>query len=182
MLCLFWESLKNNDESQVNYILENIEDPFWDNLVSNFGWHRSNKALLEAAGLMDRYDRLPMVHLEERDFQTVKEFFKSHEQYFLNPLEAMIYAFVPARAGSTRLVDKNFLILNNTRLFEWSINTANESKGVDKIIFSSDSNKYIEYANSINLNKDLIIDKRSKGEFNKEYKNIRLPKGRFFKK
>ena len=53
----------------------------------------------------------------------------------------MIYAFVPARAGSTRLVDKNFLILNNTRLFEWSINTANESKGVDKIIFSSDSNK-----------------------------------------
>ena len=84
---LFWESLKNNNESQVNYILENIEDPFWDNLVSNFGWHRTNKALLEAAGLMDRYDRLPMVHLEERDFQTVKEFFKSHEAYFLNPIE-----------------------------------------------------------------------------------------------
>lgn len=84
---LFWESLKNNNESQVNYILENIEDPFWDNLVSNFGWHRTNKALLEAAGLMDRYDRLPMVHLEERDFQTVKEFFKSKEAYFLNPIE-----------------------------------------------------------------------------------------------
>ena len=82
------------------------------------------KLLLEAAGLMDRYDRLPMVHLEERDFQTVKEFFKSHEEYFLNPLEAMIYAFIPARAGSTRLVDKNFLILKNKSLFEWSINTA----------------------------------------------------------
>jgi 4-hydroxy-tetrahydrodipicolinate synthase len=85
---LFWESLKNNDESQLKYILEKIEDPFWDNLVSNFGWHRSNKALLEAAGLMDRYDRLPMVHLDEKDFQTVKEFFKTHEQYFLNPLES----------------------------------------------------------------------------------------------
>ena len=48
---LFWESLKNNNESQVNYILEKIEDPFWDNLVSNFGWHRSNKALTRSSRL-----------------------------------------------------------------------------------------------------------------------------------
>ena len=48
----------------------------------------------------------------------------------------MIYAFIPARAGSTRLIDKNFLILENKRLFEWSMNTANESKEVNKIIFS----------------------------------------------
>lgn len=73
----------------------------------------------------------------------------------------MIYAFIPARSGSTRLVDKNFLLLKDKRLFEWSIKTANDSGDVNKIIFSSDSNKYIEYANSINLNKDLIIDKRS---------------------
>ena len=53
----------------------------------------------------------------------------------------MIYAFIPARAGSTRLIDKNFLMLKNKRLFEWSMNTANESKEVNKIIFSSDSNK-----------------------------------------
>ena len=93
----------------------------------------------------------------------------------------MIYAFVPARAGSTRLVDKNFLILNNTRLFEWSINTANESKGVDKIIFSSDSNKYIKYVNSINLNKDLIIDKRSKGNSTKNTKIFDYLRGDFLK-
>lgn len=84
---LFWESLRNNNESQVNFILDKIEDPFWNNLVSNFGWHRSNKALLEAAGLMDRYDRLPMIHLDDNDFQTVREFFKLNEEYFLNPLE-----------------------------------------------------------------------------------------------
>jgi CMP-N-acetylneuraminic acid synthetase len=93
----------------------------------------------------------------------------------------MIYAFIPARAGSTRLIDKNFLILKNKRLFEWSMNTANESKEVNKIIFSSDSNKYIEYANSINLNKDLIIDKRSSENSTKNTKIYDYLKGDFLK-
>ena len=51
----------------------------------------------------------------------------------------MIYAFIPARSGSTRLKDKNFLMLKDKRLFEWSIETANSTKNIDKIIFSSDS-------------------------------------------
>ena len=51
----------------------------------------------------------------------------------------MIYGFIPARSGSTRLKDKNFLELKGKKLFEWSIEAANRASKIDKIIFSSDS-------------------------------------------
>jgi len=93
----------------------------------------------------------------------------------------MIYSFIPARAGSTRLKDKNFLLLENKRLFEWSIDIANKSKEVDKIIFSTDSDKYINYANSIQLSKELIIDKRSKKNSSKNIKIYDYLKNDFLK-
>ena len=73
----------------------------------------------------------------------------------------MIYGFIPARSGSTRLKDKNFLELKGKKLFEWSIEAANRVSKIDKIIFSSDSQKYIDYAQSITLSKELIIDVRN---------------------
>ena len=47
----------------------------------------------------------------------------------------MIYAFIPARSGSARLKDKNFLMLKEKRLFEWSIDTANSTKILKKLYF-----------------------------------------------
>ena len=82
---LFWESLKNKNEKTANSILEKIEDPFWNNVVTKFGWHRSNKALLQAAGLMDRFDRLPMVHLNDDDYKEIEKFYSLHKEAFLNP-------------------------------------------------------------------------------------------------
>ena len=73
----------------------------------------------------------------------------------------MIYAFIPARAGSTRLKDKNYLDLKGKKLFEWSIEAANKANKVDKIIFSTDSKKYIEYMKTVNLTKELILDIRN---------------------
>ena len=82
---LFWEALKDKNENQLDKILESIEDPFWNELVAKFGWHRSNKALLEAAGLMDRFDRLPMQHLESEDFEIVQKFYNENKETLLNP-------------------------------------------------------------------------------------------------
>ena len=48
----------------------------------------------------------------------------------------MIYAFIPARAGSSRLRDKNYLEFKGKVLFEWSIEAANKTSLIDKIIFS----------------------------------------------
>jgi len=71
------------------------------------------------------------------------------------------YAFIPARGGSTRLKDKNYLNFKGKVLFEWSIIAAEKSTYIDKIIFSSDSEKYIQHTNSLNLTKELLIDKRT---------------------
>lgn len=81
----FWDSLLDNNDIQVEKILTKIEDPFWNTVVTKFGWHRSNKALLQAAGLMDRYDRLPMLHLSDQEFTFVKEFYNLHKSDFSNP-------------------------------------------------------------------------------------------------
>ncbi len=83
----FWNSLNEHDDSLVNSILRQIEDPFWDNIVSKYGWHRSNKALLHSAGLMSRYDRLPMEHLNEIEFREIQLFFDEHKSKFLAPKE-----------------------------------------------------------------------------------------------
>jgi len=73
----------------------------------------------------------------------------------------VIYAFIPARGGSSRLKDKNYLEFKGKVLFEWSIAAAEHSKLIDKIIFSSDSEKYIKHTNKLNYKKEIIIDKRS---------------------
>lgn len=78
----FWNSLQKNDLKKVEYILENIEDPFWNQIVTEFGWHRSNKAILQAFNLMDRFDRLPMQHLNQEEFNKVEEFCKLYKNKF----------------------------------------------------------------------------------------------------
>ena len=93
----------------------------------------------------------------------------------------MIYAFIPARSGSKRLKDKNYLMLKDKRLFEWSIECANNTKKIEKIIFSTDSNKYIEYAKSIRLDKELIIDYRSDLNSSSEIKIFDYLKSDFIK-
>lgn len=67
-----------------------------------------------------------------------------------------ILAFIPARAGSKRLVNKNKKLLNGKPLFEYSIEVAKKSKYIDDIIVSSDSKEILERAHQLNcLNNDL---------------------------
>ena len=53
-----------------------------------------------------------------------------------------VVAFIPARSGSTRLKNKNIKKLLHYPLFFWTVKSCIESKKFDKIIFSSDSEKY----------------------------------------
>ncbi|MDB9751284.1 hypothetical protein OAA85_01730 [Candidatus Pelagibacter ubique] len=69
-----------------------------------------------------------------------------------------IWAFIPARAGSS-LKDKNIKKLNGKPLIHYSIKTAFGSKCFDKVIFSSDSQKYIDIA--LKINKNLEIHERN---------------------
>ena len=68
----FWHAYNYDEQSDLDYILREIEAPFFDRCAAKFGWHRSNKALLHAAGLMHRRERMPMPHLATSDFEIVR--------------------------------------------------------------------------------------------------------------
>tara|TARA_Y100000816_G_C26105242_1_gene587038 strand:+ start:1775 stop:2473 length:699 start_codon:yes stop_codon:yes gene_type:complete len=70
-----------------------------------------------------------------------------------------ILAIIPARKGSKRLKNKNLKKINKLSLVEISINQALNSKYIDDIIVSSDSEKILKIAASYN---DLIPHKRKK--------------------
>lgn len=57
-----------------------------------------------------------------------------------------VLAVVPARAGSKRLPNKNTRLFAGKPLVVWAIETALESKGVDEVLVSSDSDEIIALA------------------------------------
>ena len=75
-------------------------------------------------------------------------------------------AIIPARSGSKRLKDKNLQPIIDLELFLWTIRAAKSSKKIDKIIFSTDSDKYIGICKSDKYKKNYNchIDFRSKEE------------------
>jgi len=67
----FWTAWKSNDEKTINYILTEIEAPFFGECAAKYGWHRVNKALLQSAGFMHRRDRMPLKHLDDTQYQEI---------------------------------------------------------------------------------------------------------------
>jgi len=76
----FWEACQRNDEAYCQSVIEKLEVPFFDNCPKKYGWHRTNKALLEAAGLMSRRDRMPLQQLNDIEFQEVKAVYREIQQ------------------------------------------------------------------------------------------------------
>ena len=52
-------------------IITRIEEPFFAEGVKKFGWHLTIKAAMEALGIMNRHERLPMLALSDEDAATV---------------------------------------------------------------------------------------------------------------
>ena len=69
---IFWKFFKINPTLAKKFVKE-IDDPFWDILSPKYGWHRLNKACLEINGIMKRFERLPMISLDKREFNDVKK-------------------------------------------------------------------------------------------------------------
>ena len=70
-----------------------------------------------------------------------------------------ILAFIPARKGSKRIKEKNGVLINEKPMFEYSIEVAKKSKYIDKIIFSTDSKEWLEYAQSLGCEKNKLRPK-----------------------
>ncbi len=69
----FWNYYQDKNEKGINEIVEEIEDPFFANGVKQFGWHLTIKAALEARGHMERYERLPLLALDDAKALNVRE-------------------------------------------------------------------------------------------------------------
>lgn len=61
-------------------------------------------------------------------------------------------AIIPARGGSKRLPRKNVLELKSKPLIAWSIEAALNSKYIDKLVVSSDSNEILDVASKFGAN------------------------------
>ncbi len=99
-----------------------------------------------------------------------------------------VIGFIPARAGSTRIKNKNIKKLGKYPLFFWTVLSAIKSNAFDQIIFSSDSVKYFRILQSelkkINTKKKtkILFDKREKKNARKKTKIFDYLKGDFLKK
>lgn len=69
-----------------------------------------------------------------------------------------ILAIIPARAGSKRLKNKNFLILNGKPLIQHTVDKLLKIKIIDKIIISSDKKNI---SNILKTNKKIFYDHRN---------------------
>lgn len=82
----FWKAWKEGDQQTIQFILDKLEAPFFDQCAAKYGWHRTNKALLQAAGFMHRRDRMPLKHLSDDEYQEVvnvnAEIQKSIKEFF----------------------------------------------------------------------------------------------------
>ncbi len=68
----FWAACQSGDTKTQDFIIEQLEKPFFGSVTKQYGWHRTNKALLQAAGLMHRRDRMPLKHLSDEEFVDVQ--------------------------------------------------------------------------------------------------------------
>lgn len=76
----FWKAYLEDDEETMEFILREIEAPFFELCAAKYGWHRTNKALIQAAGLMHRRDRMPLKHLSDEEFVLVQNVYAQIHQ------------------------------------------------------------------------------------------------------
>lgn len=99
-----------------------------------------------------------------------------------------VWAIIPARSGSQSVKNKNIIKINNMPLIAYTIRVAKKTKGIQKVVVTSDSEKYLNIAkkygadilhlrskkNSSNIASDFDFFKELIIFFNK--KKIDLPK------
>ncbi len=69
------------------------------------------------------------------------------------------FAIIPARVGSKRLKNKNFIKFNGKPLINWTIDQALKSKNICKVVISTDSKKFTR---TLSKSKKIIISLREK--------------------
>lgn len=75
-----------------------------------------------------------------------------------------ILAFVPARAGSKRIIGKNKKILNGKPLFQYSVEVAKASRYIDEVLVSTDSKEILSLAHKLGCRKNQLRPEELSGD------------------
>ena len=84
-------------------------------------------------------------------------------------LKNQFWAFIPARAGSKKIKNKNLIKLKGKPLIAHSIIAAKKNKYIKNIIFSSDSKKYIDVAKKYGCKNFDLRPKKYSGDKTTDY-------------
>jgi len=68
----FWEAYQQGDQTKWQRIIDEVEIPFFEQGVKVYGWHLTIKAAMEARGFFSRYERMPMLALDDNEYNKVK--------------------------------------------------------------------------------------------------------------
>lgn len=63
---LFWEYYQSGNEEGYMEIINKVEVPFFERGVKRFGWHLTVKSAMEHRNLISRYERMPLMPLDEK--------------------------------------------------------------------------------------------------------------------
>lgn len=68
----FWQAYKQGDQPTWQRIIDEVEKPFFDQGVKIYGWHLTIKAALEIRGFFPRYERMPMLALDDNEYKIIE--------------------------------------------------------------------------------------------------------------
>lgn len=93
-----------------------------------------------------------------------------------------IWAVIPARSGSKGLKNKNIKLFQKKPLIAHSIYSAKKNNLIDKVVFSSDSKKYISLAKKFNCEFYHLRSKKNSKDKSKDIEVFKEIINYFFKK
>lgn len=73
----FYKFFLSGNMSAIDRIINEIEVPFFEKAVKPFGWHLAIKSALEAYGVMKRFERMPMIPLDQNSHNEVVKLISS---------------------------------------------------------------------------------------------------------
>jgi hypothetical protein len=155
----FWRAYENDDQKAIRFVLERLEAPFFERCVAKYGWHRTNKALLQAAGYMHRRDRMPLKHISDEEFVLVQAVYREIVSAWNGQREERSSYNVPA------IGIKAFLHRTSSRETAWwTLSACVESAKTEAVILSTDSMEYWKIAQEHVRSDKLVLDYRNPDE------------------
>ena len=78
---IFYDSYIKGNTNLLNLILEKIEDPFFEKICKKFGWHLGIKAAMEARKIFPRFERMPLMPINDIQMEYVRNEMKKIEPF-----------------------------------------------------------------------------------------------------